>query len=217
MKKHTLFIVIIIGIALAIGIWRENIQNVYTAQSVKQFSPTLPLSVGTILSQPQKLPDFELTDMNGEAFNINTLKQHWSFVFFGYSSCPNICPAILDNLHQISQRLHAGPNVQFVMISIDPKHDTPQRLKTYLQQEKLRDLSLVGVTGNEKRILELAKTIGIHIGKEKDLQTNHIEHGGTLLLINPEGQLMAVFTSTEKPAAIVHDFKEIVHYYVNAV
>lgn len=216
MKKHTLFIILIIGIALAIGIWRDN-QELTSNNSAQMFT-TLPLSVGTAL-QPHKLPDFSLIDSNGNIFTNQSLREHWSFVFFGYSHCPDVCPTTLGALSQISQRLGKGANVQFLFISIDPEHDSPAELKTFLQQDKFHPASFIGLTGDKAKIKQLANVIGIHVseGKETALTSEHIEHGGAILLINPEGKLAAIFTSTDKPNAIVKDFKDIVHQYVNTV
>ncbi len=219
MKKHTLFIILIIGIALAIGIWRDNHDlSTNTSQAANVFT-TLPLSVGTAFPVPHSLEDFSLTDFNGKPFTNTSLKEHWSFVFFGYSHCPDVCPTTLGAMSQISQRLGKGANVQFIFISIDPEHDTPAHLKEYFQQDKFNTTPFIGLTGNKDKVAALAKNVGIHVAQEKNVQISqeHIEHGGAILLINPEGKLMAIFTSSEKPSAIVRDFKEIVHHYVNAV
>lgn len=217
MKKHTLFIILIIGIALAIGIWRDN-QEYSPNETAKMFT-ALPLSVGTLLPQAHKLPEFSFTDMNGKPFTNDALKNHWSFLFFGYSHCPDVCPTTLGTLSQIQQRIGSGANVQFLFITIDPEHDSPEQLKTFLQQQKFQPTNFIGLTGDKTKIKTLANIIGIHVqeGQNKDITTEHIEHGGAILLVNPEGKLTAIFTSTDKPNAIVKDFKDIVHHFVNAV
>src|SRR5439155_10198239 len=126
----------------------------------------LPLSVGTPMANPQKLPAFNLKDTNGKAFTNVQLKQHWSFIFFGYSNCPDICPATLGNMHQISQRIHAGIDVQFLFITIDPENDSAARLKEYLSEPKFNGTTFVGLTGDKESIHTLAKTIGIHISQD---------------------------------------------------
>lgn len=215
MKKHTLFIILIIGIALAIGIWRDN-QN-EPATSAKVFT-SLPLSVGTALPQTYKMPDFTFTDMHGKTFSNNSLKERWSFIFFGYSHCPNLCPTTLAAMRQISQRLGANPYLQFLFISIDPEHDNPSRLKEYLHQDQFAGMPIVGLTGNKETVKGLAQAVGIHLSleQEKEITAEHIEHGGAILLTNPDGKLAAVFTSTDKPGAIARDFKALAHHYANS-
>lgn len=215
MKKHTLFIVLIVSIALAIGIWREN-QEESPHESANVFR-TLPLTVGTALTQPRKLPDFNLSDMLGQPFTNSSLKNHWSFLFFGYSHCPHVCPTTLGALNQISQRIGQGANVQYLFISIDPEHDTPEQLHTFFQQDKLNTTPFIGLTGDKAKIKDLANVIGIHVseGQDEKITAEHIEHGGSILLLNPEGKLTAIFTSIDKPGAIAQDFKQIVHHYAN--
>ncbi len=210
MRKHTLFIVLIIATALGIGIWRDN-QNT-PALTANEFTPMLHLSVGTAFPAPREIPAFDLTDMWNKPFTNLALKNRWSFMFFGYTHCPNVCPTILANMHLLSQHLRAGPHVQFIFVTIDPGQDTPARLKAYLLQEKFRSTSFIGVSGNEETIQHLTKGLGVHVGEDKE-EDQHIQHGGTILLINPQGKLAAIFTASEKTHAIAHDFKEIVHRF----
>jgi protein SCO1/2 len=212
MKKHTIFIILIMGLALIIGVWRDH-QDTHSA---KQFSHGVILSVATLLPSPKKLGAFELIDMHGKPFTPMALKQHWSFLFFGYSSCPDVCPATLGSLHQISQHLKSIPMVQYVFISIDPHTDTPAQLKNFLKQENLKGTEFIGVTGKKEEIFDLAKTAGIAISQESIDAGKDIEHSGAILLINPQGELAAVFTTSDRPHAIAHDFKEILHHTANA-
>lgn len=211
MKKHTLFIIFIIGIALAIGIWRENHVN------SSGVSPSqAPLSAGTSLARGHKLPEFSLIDMNGKPFTRSDFDARWSFIFFGYSSCPDLCPTTLQAMQQISQRLRNNPMLQFVFITIDPENDTQERLKEYLAQDQFRGTAFVGVTGKKADINSLTQSIGVHMAQEKAPEADHIEHSGTIILINPQGELAAVFTGSDRPHAIAHDFKELLHRYATA-
>ncbi len=199
MKKHALFVVLIIGVALIIGIWRDNQGATHNAE---QFSTSH-------FPQAQKVPQFELMDMHGNRFTNAQLQQHWTFLFFGYTACPDICPAMLNTIQKVSQQIGGQFNTQFVFISIDPTHDTPQNLKEYLQQEKYHHTPIIGVTGASNKLHQLAQELGVHIEHGEE-----IEHGGTLLLINPEGKMTALFTHNKSdPLTIVQDFKQILHHY----
>lgn len=211
MKKQSFFIILIISIALSAGIWREH-QNKGKVTQKAVAMPSILLTAGTALPTPQRLPKFELEDMDGNTFSSESLKQHWSFVFFGYSACPNICPDALQSLHLLSQRLKGLPAVQFLFITIDPEHDDKNRLKQYLRQPQFGGNTFIGLTGQKEEILTLAKKMGVYISKEAETIDN-LEHSGTLFLINPDGKLSAVFSNGTKPHAIAHDTKEIIHHY----
>lgn len=202
MKKQTIFIIFIILIALGIGIWRERGQYFTT--------PLLNLAVGTLLSSPQELPAFTLEDQEGTPFTHDSLTQRWSLLFFGYTSCPNICPATIASLENISQRLSRLPTIQYIFITLDPAIDNKAQLKQYFQGTKLNH-KILGITGEKKSILSLSQQLGVHVEDNSNDKT--INHSGTLFLTDPNGNLAALFTDSTKPHAIAHDIKEIMHYY----
>lgn len=210
MKKHTLFIVFIVFTALAVGIWRDH---QLPQKQIAQMNIT-NLEVGTLLPMPKRLPDFQLTDMNNKPFTRENLLNRWSFVFFGYTSCPKLCPMTVASLNQLSSRI-SNQNTQILFITIDPTNDNPAKIKAFLHDAKHARSRLTGLTGDKEKILNLAKAIGVHSAEETKnaVTTEHIEHGGAILLINPEGKLAAIFTNTEKPNVIAADFKHIVHHY----
>lgn len=220
MKKQSFFIVVIIVVALMIGIWRDH-TGASSTKSVNQFSKNFALNTGTKLPQSKKLPTFEFLDMHEKPFTNEELKKHWSFLFFGYTSCPNICPTILSSLNQLAVNLRGLPTLQFIFVSIDPQQDSPKRLKQYLKKAKFSTSPLIGITGEMSQTIQLAQAMGAYVEEELQNQkapqnaSAHIEHSGTVFLINPEGKLTAIFTSSEKPGAIAHDFKDIMHQYAN--
>lgn len=206
MKKQSIFIVIIILTALAAGIWREK---------VTPPAALLNLNTGTLLTEPKPLPAFALVDFEGTPFTKDSLKAHWSVVFFGYTSCANICPATLHALNNIAQRLTRLPMMQYVFITIDPSIDDRARLKDYLQQTSLSKILIKGLTGDKDQIREMSQALGVYIEQDPEGKSD-VSHSGTLFLIDPEGNLAAVFTESSKPHAIAHDVKEIIHHYALA-
>lgn len=210
MKKHTFFIIFIISIALLIGIWRDN----STAGDSKPVAPIPPLSAGTAFPQPKEISAFKLKDMEGKTFTNAQLKDRWSFLFFGYTTCPDVCPKTLASMKEIAQRLHGGAMVQFLFVTLNPQYDNASQLKSFLQQPQYSSVSFMGLTGKKDNIYALAQELNVHIAQVKDIE--HLEHSSAILLINPQGKLAAVFTGSDRPHAVSHDFKEIVHYYARA-
>lgn len=204
MKKQALFIILIILMAVGIGIWRE--QGRHAPPSF------LNLAVGTLLSSPQHLPAFALEDATGSSFTKDSLKNRWSLLFFGYTSCPNICPATIASLENISQRLSRLPAMQYVFITLDPAFDNKKQLIQYFQQTHFSH-KILGVTGEKKSILSLSQQLGVHVEESQNNDRTNINHSGTLFLVDPDGNLAALFTDTAKPHAIAHDIKEIMHHY----
>lgn len=206
--KITLAIIIVLGLLIAFKYFRQPpIQLADTPQH------TLHLNSGTAFPKPRDLPSFKLTDFNHQLFGNKQLQDQWSFLFFGYTQCPGICPATLGKLNELAALLNPASNLaQFIFVSIDP-NDTPSALKSYFAQPNFEKAQFLGVTGTLEEIRSLAQIIGLYVSENNIPVNGHIEHSGTVLLVNPDGQLAAVFSNPNNPSAISRDFKALVHEY----
>lgn len=221
MQKQVLFIVLILSLAFGAGIWREKHKQTEDTYAFKrELDKSLSLNSGTWLVPAKEFPSFKLLDHNNQDFSELKLMDKWSFMFFGYTACPDICPKTLGSLQQIAQRIGTNTNAQFLFVSITPEQDNAARLKDYLSQPRFVGVDFTGLTGNIASIKQLAESVGIFFGDEapnlSDSFDQHIEHSGTILLVNPEGKLQAIFSGAEKPAQIAQDFREILHKYSKA-
>ena len=142
------------------------------------------------LSEPAPVIPFELTDARGESFAAERLRERWSFVFFGYANCPDICPttmAVLGDAEQ--QMLDAGDEAfQGVLVSVDPERDTPEALASYLGAFSP---NFVGVTGPAPRIQSLAKSLHAGFAKvpvEDSALGYLMDHSSHLAVIDPQGR-----------------------------
>ncbi|MCS5707470.1 SCO family protein [Candidatus Berkiella cookevillensis] len=214
MKKHTIFITIVITLAIGIGMWRES--HIRHNNKVSTTPKETQLLTGTALPESKALPPFEFIDQDNHAFNNAQLKDHWSFVFFGYTQCPEQCPRILGALNNVSQRVGPNPMVQYLFVSITPEIDTPEKLKTFFAQDQFKLTRFIGLTGENKNIVALANQLGIYIADETGINIEHIGHSGTILLVNPKGELSALFTTAENPHRIAHDFKDLMSVYARS-
>ena len=72
----------------------------------------------------------------GKPLNLEQLQGKWSFVFFGYTHCPDVCPITLGSLGTMFKLLEkdptVSPEIQSIFVSVDPKRDTPESLKEYV-------------------------------------------------------------------------------------
>lgn len=199
-NKNTVFVIVVLSVALGIGIWRNKNPIGNSGNNILQ--PTVQ----------KVLPDFKLTEaVSKTEFSHKNLLGQWSFLFFGYSACPDVCPATIDSLNKLSAELPHQPGVQYIFISIDPEKDTPEALATFLTQEKFQPSLIKGLTGDKKQIMALASTIGIFVNEHPSQPTlsGPIEHSGTIILMNPQGQLAAVYTNTENPKEIAQNFQKL--------
>ncbi|OOG27117.1 SCO family protein [Thioalkalivibrio denitrificans] len=205
-----LLIVLAGAVAMAVGIG--------FGMSQRDAGPGQPLSLegGTWLSEPRNLPEFELVDMHGEPFTKASLEGGWTFMFFGYTYCPDICPltmALLGSAVEEVRRLDPraeDPNV--VLVSVDPERDTPEALKQYVGYF---NPDFMGVTGPMEQLTPFTRTLGILHQKAddpRDPDNYLVDHSASILLFNPQGQLQAVLGAPHQVETLATDYLRILRH-----
>ena len=143
------------------------------------------------------LKPFTLIDKNEKTFSNKNLTGKWSFVFFGYTHCPDICPTTLVTLKQINKalekHLQAHTDFQVVFVSVDPERDTPKDLGDYVS---FFNKDFIAVTGSSEQILSIAKQFSAaYIKEPTDKSGNYLmSHASSIFLVNPEQKLVASFS-----------------------
>jgi protein SCO1/2 len=169
------------------------------------------LAGGTLLEPPQALPPVDLVDQTGAAFGSARLQGRWSLLFFGFTSCPDVCPMTLALLAQVEKSLADLPaeqRPQIVLMSVDPKRDTPERLAAYVTHFSP---TFVGTTGSPEAIESFTRKLGVPVAIHTlDDGSYTVDHSATIFLINPDAQLRAVFSTPHVPADISADYRRIV-------
>lgn len=135
---------------------------------------------------------FELVNQDGQTVDQSILKGRWSVVFFGFTYCPDICPATLQSVAAAQAQL--GPradDLQTVFISVDPERDTPEQLKTYLSLDAFPD-GVIGLTGSPEQIEQVAKSYYVYYRKSGDGPDYTIDHSTAAYLMDPKGRFNRV-------------------------
>ncbi|HET9843107.1 MAG TPA: SCO family protein [Gammaproteobacteria bacterium] len=190
-----------IVIGLIAGVWKEK---------NKAASETPTLIAGTFLRESQNFPSFNLLDMYHQPFSELNFIGNWNIVFFGYTQCPDICPHTLHLLANLKKR----PDLQWlnlIFISINPERDSPEQLKKFLEQPTFSHAKIHGLTGNKSLIHALASEIGLFIEQQTNEQ-QPIGHSGTVLVINPKGEIQALLTHIQDELILAHDLKRIMRF-----
>jgi protein SCO1/2 len=121
----------------------------------------------------------------------------YMLVFFGYTSCPDICPAGLQVMSAALEKLgHRADDVVPIMITLDPDHDTPQKLASYVKSFSPR---LIGLTGSDSEIAAAAKSYRVYYQKvpdEQDPKQYSIDHSAIFYLMGKDGKLLAPIPHT---------------------
>ncbi len=160
----------------------------------------------TILPQPAPLSRFSLRDQNGAEFNNESLYGQWSLVFFGFTHCPDICPATLQQLAVARSRVldegaSAFPNI--ILISVDPERDTPEVLSEYVGHF---GAGVTGVSGSLDELRKLTASLGIFFQKSGTDNDNYsVDHSAVVIVINKNAELHALFSAPHHIDHFVED------------
>ena len=182
--QKTVFILVAL-VALVIGLTVYKVLN-----TERQLDTAELLDAGIVmLPQGRDMPDVTLTNQDGEAVSMEQLEGRWNLLFFGYTFCPDICPATLAELRQLRGKLPEEVNqrLQPILVSVDPERDTPEQLKKYLDYF---GAGFIGLTGPLDDIQTLANAAGVpFIPGDTSKKDYTVDHGANLALIGPDGRL----------------------------
>src|ERR1700694_6144498 len=211
MNKTSLkFSIMITSVALAAilaGVWLADVYREHDSRAM-----LLPDQVVTLFPDPKPLAAFALTDHKNRVFDLASLKGKWSFLFFGFTHCPDICPTTLAVLARtrdnIAKSMVGAENIQFVFISVDPNRDTAGKLRQYVEYF---DTTFLGVTGDNAQIGKLAGQLGAayQVAITPGMENYPVYHSAAVFLVDPLARYHAVFTPPLDAAAISKRFKVV--------
>jgi protein SCO1 len=143
--------------------------------------------------------DFVLTDALGRPSGLADFRGQVVLMTFGYTTCPDICPATLALLKQTQIELGSrASSVTVIFVTIDPERDTPARLKEYLRNF---DPGFVGLTGSDSEIRSVAHQYRVKY-EYRDSGTaagRLVDHTAFVYLIDQRGQLRYLYPHTSPP------------------
>lgn len=179
-----LFVFILLVLAIAIQMHTKHIENIDDLLADVAIMP--PRAVGAI----------DLVDHQNNLITSDNLLNHWTFVFFGFTNCPDVCPSTLMQLASLNRLIAADEKFdidkQFLFVSVDPERDTTKHLSDYVTYF---DTSFVGATGSAQSIRQFETSLGaFHRIESKDSEDFYtVQHSADIFLVDPEAKLIARF------------------------
>ena len=162
----------------------------------------------TIYQEPFQIKTFELVDQNSRAYMSKDLEGQWSLIFFGFTSCPDICPITMAELKKFAELwsdAKSSKELNIILATVDPNNDDPSALKEYLANF---NSNFIGLTGHQVDLAALAESLFVgygdpeatsnhlpghgELGGAEGLESSEIDHSSHISVISPEGKLFAV-------------------------
>lgn len=190
-------LVIFIAFILA-GLW-------WRMQQVPVMSTDELTDYGAVLfDTPRTIRPIELSNHVGDEVSKDFLLGKWSVLFYGFTHCPDVCPATLRELAIVEQRLRAlglQQEWQAVMIAVDSERDTPAVLAPYLAYFSP---SFIGLSGTDQQLSKLAADTNAAFGKVYNEHGSYtVDHSSQLVLINPKGDYAGFIKGPVQAARVV--------------
>jgi protein SCO1 len=162
-----------------------------------------------VFNPPREAPDFSVRGSDGTALTLNRYRGKVVVLGFGYTSCPNVCPATLAVLAQAHRKLGPlGSQVQVIYLTVDPERDNAERLKQYLAAF---DPTFVGGTGSAAQMAAVRSSYGVTAERHGTGSDYAVAHSSFVYLITRDGKLRALMPFGHKADDFVHDISMLLN------
>lgn len=199
MTRSIRIVAIILALAAAAG------GGWWATRILTEREPAPTLLQGTAIAPARALGALDLVDQRGRRFANDRFHGRWSVIYFGFTTCPMICPAAMAELKDFARRVQNLPPAarpQVILITIDPTHDTPRVLGRYVEAF---DPAFLGLTGSSAAIDDAAREFSV----ARSAASGQIDHSTTLYVVDPRGSISAVFTPPHTAAALAEDYRRL--------
>jgi len=157
--------------------------------------------------------DFALQAAGDKTMTHEALLGKTVMVYFGYASCPDICPTTMAQLTEVINKLgEKGENVRILFVSVDPHRDTPDILQAYVNGF---NANAIGLTGSERTIARLAKRyrIAYQIDRPRpgdDPNVYNVTHSEGIYIFDNKGRARLLASNAEDTDAFTADMRQLI-------
>ncbi len=150
---------------------------------------------------------FALVDDQGRAVSANDYRGRVVLLYFGFAGCSAQCPITMDRVtHLLAQMGQDAQGVRVLFVTIDPRHDKPQQLKSFLAAFSPRQMT--GLTGDELHIATLARAYRTAWRPDRGVD---ISHGDTVYIFGRDGNARLLLTPEDKDSDAVEALRRLVN------
>jgi protein SCO1/2 len=191
--------------------------TVFSTNRLGQSGATLLVDrVSSLVLPPRLVSKLTLIDSDERPFTAHNLVDRWTFIVFGFTYCPDVCPSTLAVLTEFREALTRefadAKDVNIILVTVDPERDTPATLKQYVQHF---DPHFIGLSGTDANIRNLADQLGAsyEITKGDASEGYTVSHSASLYLIDPQARHYATYVAPLEAALIAQRLKVFKQLY----
>lgn len=163
---------------------------------------------GTTYAEPYPVAaDIELKQADGSTFRLSDLRGKVVALFFGYTSCPDVCPTTMAELNQALEKMgDQADQVQVLYVTVDPERDSPERVQQYVSQF---NPTFIGLSGSEAELAQVWNDYGVfrEIVDGTSAAGYLVDHTARVTVIDQDGNLRLSFPFDTPVEDVVHDLK----------
>lgn len=212
MRRSTVLAVCVGGLFLSVGMMLLAAYRIgATATESVGGKPSSSLGLrGSVMDPPLDLADFTLPSTHGEDFTLSSYQGKIVLLFFGYTTCPDVCPTTLSTLARAYEELGDLANqVVVVFVSSDPEHENLEQIAAYLHRF---NPNFIGLRGERQYLEDIAAQFYAVAGfpvHDHHQGSDEIMHTASVMLIDPEGRWIARFPNGTSYLDMAHDVRKI--------
>lgn len=160
------------------------------------------------------IASFEFVNQKNEQINNQKLEDNIYIADFFFTSCPTICPRVRMEMLKIYDTFENHPNVKLVSHTLDPKHDTVEKLNQYAADLEVKATKWYFLTGDKEKLTDMAESYFVSAFEDPSVPGG-IEHSGKMLLIDKEGHIRAYSEGTDPSATngFIKKIKQLLKEY----
>jgi protein SCO1/2 len=163
---------------------------------------------GTLYDPALPAPEIELARDNGSSFRLSEMQGNVVLVFFGFTSCPDVCPTTLSELRKVNEELGgAADQVKVIFVTVDPERDTPEKIQKYVS---IFNPSFVGLSGSIEELEPVWRGYGVYREVDEVVSSASgylVTHTARVYLIDQDGNLRLSYGYGTPTEDIIHDLK----------
>lgn len=164
----------------------------------------------TPVEPPRPIADFTLPSHTGQPLSLSELQGKIVLIYFGYTFCPDVCPATLAEFVHVKRALgDDADKVAFVFISVDAERDTPEVLARYMQAF---DTDFIALQGDDRTLRKISNDFGLYYQKRtvEDSSVGYlVDHSAATYMLDDQGRMIFIYSFGTPPELITSDIRTV--------